>query len=276
MEITTENYYSKEANAAYLGSTQVKRHMECPASWNAERNGDYTPAKPTAFLAGGYVDTKYLTPWDFESWCEDPENAGIWKKGRKDKPEMLKSFLDLDRLVEVLEDFYPLDRLAEFNDIDRQAIYIGKIVGVPIKIRLDLINHTELVITDLKTTKDYDPIWDPELKAKVTATEKYNYWLQMAIYREIVRQNTGKTYACEILYINKTGVPHPKTVVFEDAPGWQQRYEYELAQASGSLVQMWSGTSFKPCKKTTCGYCQGQYLKARQLSREPAENLHNG
>ena len=67
----------------------------------------------------------------------------------------------------------------------------GEIAEVPVKIKIDSYFPDKLIV-DLKAMKDFELIWNSELKIKQNFIQAYDYILQGALYQEIVRQNIGK------------------------------------------------------------------------------------
>jgi len=63
MKLTAENYFSKEAEQFYMGSTQFKRFMQCEACAMAYIRGEYEQPKSTALLVGSYVEAHSQTSW---------------------------------------------------------------------------------------------------------------------------------------------------------------------------------------------------------------------
>ena len=56
MILTADNYYSQDANLAYMSVSQFKSFERCEAAAMAELRGEYQPPKTTAMLIGSYVD----------------------------------------------------------------------------------------------------------------------------------------------------------------------------------------------------------------------------
>lgn len=59
MLLTAENYFSAEAEHIYMGSTQFKRFMDCPARTMAMLRGEWREEETTALLVGSYVDAHF-------------------------------------------------------------------------------------------------------------------------------------------------------------------------------------------------------------------------
>ena len=57
--ITAENYFSKENNLKYFGSTQYKTFAECESQGYALGNGLYEIEKTDSMMVGSYVDAHF-------------------------------------------------------------------------------------------------------------------------------------------------------------------------------------------------------------------------
>ena len=56
MNLIAENYFSPENQLAYMGASQFKSFLACPAAALAEIRGEYRKEETTALLVGSYVD----------------------------------------------------------------------------------------------------------------------------------------------------------------------------------------------------------------------------
>ena len=54
--LTSENYYSPEANEKFFSVSQFKDFQKCPAMAMAKLRGEYEPEQGRALLLGSYVD----------------------------------------------------------------------------------------------------------------------------------------------------------------------------------------------------------------------------
>ena len=59
MKLTAENYFSKEANFAFMSVSQFKSFSKCPAAAMAELTGEFEREETTALLVGSYVDAHF-------------------------------------------------------------------------------------------------------------------------------------------------------------------------------------------------------------------------
>ncbi len=72
MQLTLDNYFSKEANKEYMSVSQYKAFKKCPAAALAEINGEYERKKTDALLIGSFVDA-YFSGEEAQFALEHPE-----------------------------------------------------------------------------------------------------------------------------------------------------------------------------------------------------------
>ena len=179
-ELTDENYYSQEANLAYMSCSQWKSFRKCEEAALAELAGDYQREVSTAMLIGSYVDSYY---------------EGTLDKFKEQHPEIFKKDgslkVDFAKCEEIIERTTKDKLFSKYMSGEKQVIMTGEIAGVPFKIKMDSY-HPGKAIVDLKCMKDFAKVWDSESRAYVPFVESWGYDFQGAIYQEIVRQNTGE------------------------------------------------------------------------------------
>lgn len=194
MQLTAENYYSPEANWAYMSASSFKSFYRCEAAALAELRGEWNRPSSTALLVGSYVDAYFSGELE-QFIAEHPE---IYTKQKTLKAEFQKAHDICERLNR--------DELARLLLAgEHQTIKTGKIAGVWYKMKSDsLLDETQVeeicekfpevrslvpfgggMIVDLKCMKDFEDIWDEEQHEKVNFAEFWGYDLQGAIYQEI-------------------------------------------------------------------------------------------
>ena len=214
MILTTENYYSLEANQAYFSASQIKSFMECEARTMAELGGEYSPGKNTALLVGGFVDAYFSG--ELEQFKQ--QNPEIFTKAGTLRSE----YQQAEAIIRRLES----DRLAmRLLAGDKQQILTGEIFGHPFKAKLDVWldgkqsegiardfpGMPELLfscgaIVDLKTMKDFSPQYK-DGRGRLSFVEFWGYDLQLSIYQQLKAQQTGILAPCYILGATKQAVP---------------------------------------------------------------------
>jgi len=200
MNITNDNYYSPEAENAYLTNSQRKTFMECPARWMAKLTGEWVDPPRKAFLMGQYIDTAITEPAEFPAFllrhADDIYKYGKQEKGKK------ADWAELDKAIAALRS-EPV--VMQYLTGDAQVQFaIDDFHGVPYKCKLDVLVWRKF-ITDLKTCKSvYETMYSPEHKERVSFIDFYGYWTQLALYREAVRIQTGEKLPCFIVALEKT------------------------------------------------------------------------
>lgn len=194
LKLTAENYYSPEANMAYMSASQFKSFRKCESAALAELRGEIGKKDTTALLVGSYVDSYFSGELD-QFKADHPE---IFKKDGTLKAEFAQALNIAKRLEN--------DELARMLLAGKhQIIKTGKIAGVDYKAKYDSLLTARQVeaickkypevrsivpfgggmIVDLKCMKDFADIWDEEQGEKVSFAEYWGYDIQGAIYQSI-------------------------------------------------------------------------------------------
>lgn len=194
-KLTSDNYFSQENELLYMGSSQFKNFHKCEASALAELRGEYKRDVTDALLVGSYVDAHFEGTLDIFK-AQHPE---IFKKDG----ELKVQYKQAEKMIQRAE---RSELFMQFMSGEKQVIMTGEIAGVPFKIKIDSYVPGKC-INDLKTIKDFQLIWNPEKKQRQHFINYWGYDIQGAIYREIVRQNTGKTLPFFISAVTKEAEP---------------------------------------------------------------------
>jgi len=195
--LTNFNYFSPEAMTDYWSVSQFKQFVKCPAAAIAELKGEYQWEISTALLVGSYVDA-YFTG-----------DAGAMGRFALEHPEIFNSrtgalkseFKQAETMIEAVKR-QPVMKDYLFGD--HQQIFTGKLFDVDWKVKLDV--YTEDRIVDLKTVKDFNPIYEQGFGYR-SWIEYWGYDIQGAIYQKIVEQNTGQKLPFYIVAVTKEKVP---------------------------------------------------------------------
>lgn len=194
LKLTDANYYSNEANWAYMSASQYKSFAKCEAAALAELRGEWSWGSTSALLIGSYVDAYFSD--ELEQFKTDhPElfKANGELKAEFQKAQAIAERLDRDELARML--------LAG----EHQVIKTGQIGGVWYKAKFDSLLSPEQVesickrfpairqlvpfggpmIVDLKTVRDFEPMWSDEYQMKVNFINCWGYDIQGAIYQKL-------------------------------------------------------------------------------------------
>ena len=157
MQLTSENYYSKEANQEYMSVSGYKDFagtygkMPCEFYGMEKLNGRWEDEKSTALLVGSYVDSYF--EGSLEQFKKD--NPEIFTQ----KGELKANFKQAEEIIARIErDEY----FMKYMSGQKQVIMTGELFGAKWKIKMDsYIPGVAIVdlkvmasITDLKWVKD--------------------------------------------------------------------------------------------------------------------------
>ena len=194
LDLTEANYYSQEAQMAYMGATQYKDFCSCEARALATIRGEYARPASTALLIGSYVDAYFSG--EIERFTE--EHPELFKKNG----ELKADYLHAEVIIRKMESSRLFSLLMSGR---KQVIKTGSIAGVPFKIKIDsllddatcaeiakefpsarpALGLLDGAIVDQKVVKDFLPIWSEEERSRVPFIEFWGYDTQGAIYQEI-------------------------------------------------------------------------------------------
>lgn len=178
MNLTNENYFSPEAELHYMGSTQFKRFMSCEAGALAVIRGEWVEEKSTVLLVGSFVDAYFSG----DLALFKAQNPDIFTKSGTLKSD----FQQAEAIIQRIERDKAF--MAALSG-QSQVVMAGEIEGVPIKIKVDELHPDRIV--DLKIMRDMADVYNKEERCWEPFWRAWGYWLQGALYQEVVLQNTG-------------------------------------------------------------------------------------
>lgn len=232
--LTKENY---RTNHEYMSYSRFCRFLECEASAAAHY---HTPSTESQ-LIGSYVDAYFSNELD-DFKAEHPEiftAKGELKAGFKKAEELIARIESDESMMYLLSG-------------EKQAIMSGEICGVPFKIKMDSYIKDEMIV-DLKVMKDFNRVWSDAFNGYVNFALAYNYDIELAIFQEIVYQNTGKRLKCVLVCITKE---NPSDIGAFEIP--QEDLDKALKIVKNNLPRIKSildgETAPNRCEK--CAYCR--------------------
>lgn len=181
--LTKEEYIK---NHSYMSFTRFCKFLNCEAAGLV----NYKFSSTKALLIGSYVDAYFSD--ELEEFKTEHLEIFNSRTG-----ELKTDYIQADELIKRIESD---EQLLKFLSGEKQKIFVGEISGVKFKVKIDAydVNHH---ITDLKVMKDFKPVWINGYKSNFI--EAYNYDIELAIFQEIVFQNTGVRVPCYIAGITK-------------------------------------------------------------------------
>lgn len=249
MQLTKNNYHSIEANKFYMSVSQYKGFLDCEAKEMAKIKGEYIEKSSDAMLIGNYI----------HAWAEGAQAFGEFKETNKDtmfkkNGELLCSFKHAEKMIETIKN----DKFCMFLlQGEKEVIMTANIFDVDWKIKIDILNINSKRFIDIKTIANiFEKIYSQKLQQKVSFVEAYNYILQMIVYAEIIKRNTGDNFWFEplILAISKEEIPDKAIISLKD----DARFEFELEQIALNIpriINIKNGI-LEPKRCEKCNYCK--------------------
>ena len=252
MDLNSDNYYSTEANRNFWSVSQFKSFNQCEARGLAESKGLYQRPESDALLIGSYVDAYFSN--EFERFQEERGSQMFKRNG-----EILAKFERANDMINRIEsDPLMLDYLTG----EKQTIMEAELFGVRWKAKFDVYNEERIV--DLKTTKDFNDIYDPVYGWR-SWIEFYGYDIQGAIYTRIEQAVTGreKPLPFYLAAVTKEKVPDIKVI---HIPDHILDAAFHLVEAKIDRFELIKEGEVEPIRCEQCDYC-----KSTKILTEPEE-----
>ena len=252
-DLPPEHYHSPAAGMTWFSSHQVRDWAECPARTLAELRGEWERPGKDSFVFGSYVDCALTTPELLPTWCEAHESEMCGKRGRP-----LAWVAQAETVIQRLRRD-PLCR--ELLTGEGQTILVGEIGGFPARCMIDVVKPGDGVFVDLKTARDFERGWVSRLgedgnryNMRVPWYEVWNYWWQLAWYRELLRQRYDREFLPIIVAATKQTPPDIGAWMFTDT----KRLDMELEVGAANLAQYaaWRRGEGEPWSCGRCEYCR--------------------
>ena len=248
MELNEKNYYSKEADKAYMSVHQYLDFvghmgvMGCEKRAMASLNGEYTRERTTAMMVGSYVDSYFEGTLDrFKE-----ENPDVFTQ----KGELKAQFKLAEKMIARAEQD---QKFMAYMSGEKQVIMTGYLFGCDWKIKIDSYLPDKAIV-DLKTSSaDLHKAWRVQDYGFANCAEYWGYTLQMAVYQKIVEINTGKKLPCYLAFITKEDSPELKLCYIDQTTLDHSLNEIGMNMPSVLMVKNGEVAPI-PCGK--CDYCK--------------------
>lgn len=243
--VTNENYYNESNNKKYMSASQFKDFLKCPSCAIAKINGEYKEENTKALMMGSYIDAYFSG--EMEQFKKN--NSEIYNA----KTGELKS--DYKQCEDIINFIKEDEMLMKYLSGEHQVIITGEIAGVPFRGKIDSYFPNKLIV-DQKIMKDLEPIWDEDAHCKKNVVDYWGYAIQGAIYRELVRQKTGKTLPFVLAITTKEKVPNKALLRIDDD---ELDKALELVKEKAPIFQKMKLGETTPTRCGKCDYCKSTY-----------------
>lgn len=206
MLISKDNYYSSEADLSTFSVSQYKLFKQCEAKALAKVKGEYRQADNDVFLLG-----KYVHSWS-EGTLEEFKNSNpeLFSSRGATKGQLKSSYQVADKMINALSN----DKVCmNFLKGEKEVIIEGKLFGVKWRGMVDVLNIDKGFFGDLKTTQGIYK----KYAGGLNFIEQYGYVEQMAIYRELIKQQFGVDLVPYIVAVTKEDIPDKAVIRIDKA-----------------------------------------------------------
>ena len=260
-KLTDDNYYSAEMNKEYCSASQYKDFMSCPLIPGCEEralktiSGEYVRETTKALLEGSILDCLWENDdpeYILERFPDCVSSRGATKG-------QLKS--EYQKVIDMYQRTLKEEKFCAYMSGDKQTIMTGIIEGLPFKIKIDSYIDGKAIV-DLKSTQSLDRnfrYYIPDSGERLPFYLAYGYDIQLAIYREIVRQNTGNTLNCYLACVDKK--PHPMCDIIELPQKMLDDALEQIKSKCETIIMLKSG-EIEPsrCESSDCDYCRDTHV----------------
>lgn len=245
-KLTEENYYSNDLDWEYMSVSQFKKFVECEARAVAELGGTYKEDNTEAFLVGNFVHSAFESNAAHEDFLSTNQEEMLTKKGTLRAPFVLAEKM-IERIKE--DEFF-----SSLYQGEKETIVTGELFGTTWKGKIDCLNFRREYFVDLKTTREINKkMWSERDNNWASFVEEYGYVLQMAVYRELLKQKYGKEFTPYIYAVSKQSPPNIEAINF-DKEIFARELEY-IEKKLPRILRVKNGEA-APLMCGTCEYCR--------------------
>lgn len=275
MILNDSTYYTLDADREYCSASQFLNFCgrplipSCEAREIARLKGLYVPETTKAMLIGSILDTLWelddMSIEDKVGIIADKFPECVSSRGAT-KGELKNEYKQAIQLYQrTLKD--PL--FCQFMSGDKQTIMVGEINGLPFKIKMDSFIDGKCIV-DLKTTQDCSASFRKYVADsgnRETFFTGMGYDTQLAIYQEIVRQNTGEQLPCYIAAVDKKEHPVPRIIQLNQN---MLSSALEVVKMNTDRIIGLKTGEIEPLRCEECDYCRDTY-ECRVIGSEEFE-----
>ncbi len=254
--LTQSNYYTHETDWQYMSFSLYKDFCKCEATALAKLKDDWKPtSNPVPLLVGNYTHSYFESQESHEKFISENESAMLSNRG-KSKGQLKAPFKVADSMIKALKDDY-FFRQAYLPG-EKEKIVTGEINGTQWKGKIDSLNLDAGYFCDLKTVDDINKKhWNTDLGRYTNFIFDRGYHLQMAIYKELIKQTFGVECEPLIFAVSKQEPPAKLAIDFTDTESlsYMNFALQELEDNQKHILDVMHG-EIKPKRCEKCEYCR--------------------
>lgn len=205
-------------------------------------NGEYTQPETDALLIGSYVDAYFANELDL--FIKRDGDKMFKKNG-----EMYAKFTNANAMIDRIEREAVL---MDFLQGEKQTIKTAEMLGVKWRVKMDVYNGERIV--DLKTVKDFEPIYKKGF-GFMSWVEYWGYDIQGAIYQRVEQISSGrdKPLPFYIVAVTKETVPDVDLI---EIPQYMLDAAFAVVESKIDRFDLVKLGEIEPKRCGTCDYCK--------------------
>ena len=264
-KLTPENYYSVETDWDYMSFSRFKDFRKCEAAALAQLKGEWTPKRDeTPLLVGNYVHSYFESPEAHQQFVKAHKSKMISSRG-KTAGNLKKDYKSADTMIKALEDDELFNYVYRPGEDGKEVIVTGELGGHLWKGKIDSLNLADGYFCDLKTVDDiHKKHWLTAERTWGTFIEDRGYYMQLAIYRELIKQTFGQECAPYMFAVSKQEIPDKEGIDFVEETD-EIRLRSALQEVLDHQDHIWAVMAGKaePIKCGKCEYCRSRKILDR-------------
>lgn len=261
MILTSENYFSPEANKKYISVSQYKDFIGthgkvgCEAYGLAKLNGEWVEdmEESDALMIGSYVDSHFEGTLDLFK----AQHPCMFKKDGS----LMAKYIKANEMIERCE----RDELfSQFMAGEKQVIMTANMFGADWKIKIDSY-HKGKCIVDLKTCQSISKVFYHKDSGYMNFLSEWGYYIQGAVYQQVEylvqlsnctteeEKAQCKKLPFYIAAVSKEKVPDIQVIAVE-----QNLLDEALAEVEHNttkVIQL-KNNDYEPIRCEQCDYCK--------------------
>lgn len=255
--LTSDNYFSPEAQQLYCGSSQFKDfigtygRMGCEFRALEMLRGNWQEEESTALLVGSFVDAF----WEGSLEKFKSEHKDIFTK----QGELKAPYKQAETIIErTLRD----KKFCQYMSGEKQVIMTGSLFDMDWKIKIDSY-HKDVCIVDLKVMRSiFEPLWVRDL-GHLDFIRYWGYDWQAGLYQKIVELNTGKKLPFYIAAVTKSDFPQIR--IIQVPQEWMDE-SLHVFEANAPRIKALKNGELLPVRCEQCDCCNSTYEIDKPIS----------
>ncbi len=253
MELNHDNYYSLEADMAFMSFHQLRNWRTCPAAEQARQAGTWIEEPCDALLVGQYVHCALLEPDKLPAWMEKNGKAICTGKGT-----LRAEYKVADAMIARLKRDPDAMLLLQGPGGESEKIITWDAEGVTWKGMLDRVYTGHQLIVDLKSARDFEKSWGSSPGWRLPWWKEHDYDAQMSLYSKAMHLLTGEPYTPVIVGVTKQDPPDITGVEFSLGTELDLAYSRAIAGLGEALEIKAGRMPAWRCEK--CDFCRSTKL----------------